>query len=178
MNNTVPAPQAYLFQAPAGVPGDVTRTDESNVEPAMLLQNGSPLVYPQAFGLAMAYGTGGIQAWQTTNVQADFAGALVREVPQLSGNLSSDASTGGGVPNPDQPTGLLVRGYMAVICQYGTPARGGLVYVNIQATGSRVVGGFEATSQAGFNVVLTTQQATWATDGVDSYGNAELRIER
>jgi hypothetical protein len=165
---------SYLFQAPNGVPGDITRTDESNVEPAQLLAIAS--VYPQSFGLAMVYGVGGIQAWGTSNVAGDFAGSLVREVPAIGG-YPSDGFTP-NIPNPMVPNGLLVRGYMSVLCQYGTPARGGIVYVNIQATGSRVVGGFEATSQPSFNVALTTQQATWASDGVDAFLNAELRIER
>ena len=166
---------SYLFQAPNGVPGDITRTDESSVEPAQLLAISS--VYPQAFGLAMVYGSGGVQAWGTGNVAADFAGSLVREVPAIEGSGGTGAFSP-TIPNPLVPNGLLVRGYMSVVCQYGTPARGGIVYVNIQATGSRVVGGFEATSQGSYNVALSTTQATWAVDGVDAFNNSELRIAR
>lgn len=166
---------AYTYNAPNGVAGDITRTDESNVEPAQLLAIAS--VYPQAFGLAMVYGVGGIQSWGTGNVAADFAGVLVREVPQIAGagDLGVFEPT---IPNPAVPNGLCVRGYVSVLCQYGTPARGGIVYVNIQATGSRIVGGFEATFQSSFNVALSTTQATWATDGMDSANNAELRVAR
>jgi hypothetical protein len=168
---------AYLKQAPTGVPGDVTRTDESNVEPAMLVAVGSsPPVYPSAFGIAMIYVAGGIQQWGTGNVQGDFAGVLIREVPSISGS-NSDSLTA-NTPWSLQAAGLLVRGYCSVVCQYGTPARGGIVYVNIQAATGRVVGGFEATYQSGYNIALTTQQATWATDGMDANNNAELRVER
>lgn len=166
---------SYLYQVPVGVPGDLTRTDESNVEPVALLAIAS--VYPQAFGLAMVYGTGGVQAWGTGNVAADFAGSLVREVPGQAA-YGDPGTFGGPIPNPLQVAGLVVRGYQCVTCQYGTPARGGIVYVNIQATGSRVVGGFEATYQAGYNVALSTTQATWASDGMDSALNAEVRFAR
>ena len=168
---------SYLFQAPNGVPGDISRTDETNVEPIMLQLAGTPPAYPQAFGLPVVEVAGGAAAWQTTNVAADFAGVLIREVPQQAA-VGDQGQFSGTIPNPVQPQGLAVRGYVNVVCQYGTPARGGIVYINIQATGSRVVGGFEATSQAGYNVALTTTQATWAVDGVDAFGNAELRIAR
>src|SRR5208282_5479050 len=167
---------SYLFQAPNGVPGDITRTDESNVEPIMLQQNGSPLAYPQSFGLANIYVAGGVGAWQTTNVAADFCGSLVREVPGIGGYTSDTFLP--NIPNPAYPTGLCVRGYISVLCQYGTPARGGVVYVNIQAVAGRVVGGFEATSEPSFNVALSATQAEWASDGVDAFQNAELRIAR
>lgn len=165
---------SYLFQAPNGVPGDITRTDESNVEPVQLLATAD--VYPQAFGMAMQYGSGGVEAWTAETAATAFAGSLVREVPAIGGYPSDGFSP--TVPNPNVPNGLCVRGYISVVCQYGTPARGGVVYVNIQATGSRVIGGFEATSEADYNVALTTTQATWASDGVDAEGNAELRIAR
>lgn len=164
---------SYLTQAPTGVPGDITRADETNVEPAMMV---SP--FTAAYGLAAVYGSGGIAAWGTGNVAVDFAGSLARAVPSISNNISSDASFGGGIPLQTQVQNLVVRGYMSVVCQYGTPTRGGAVYVNIQAATGRVVGGFEATFQSGFNVLLTATQAEWATDGFDANLNAELRIAR
>ena len=167
---------AYLFQAPTGVPGDITRTDETNVEPAMLVAVSS--VFAQAFGIPMAYVAGGISQWQGSNVAADFAGVLVREVPSISGSLSSDASLGGGVPNPLQPNGLAVRGYVSVLCTIGTPARGGVVYIRTVASGGKAIGDFEAVSDPGNNVALSATQAEWASDGKDASNNAELRIAR
>ena len=173
-NNSIPTPQAYTFQAPAGVPGDITRTDESNVEPAML--QAISAVYAQSFGIAMVYSAGGISQWGGSNVAADFAGVLVRQAPGISSN--SDALTG-NVPNPDQVQGLIVRGYVNVVCGYGTPARGGVVYVRTVANGNNgVVGTFDATSDVGNNVALSATQAEWASDGKDSSNNAELRIAR
>ena len=167
---------SYTLQAPTGVPGDITRSDESNVEPAMLIAVSS--VFVQQYGTAMVYASGGISQWGAGNVAGDFAGVLVRQAPGISGSISSDSSFGGGIPNPLQVQGLMVRGYINVACQYGTPARGGVVYVNIQATGSRILGGFEATSQSSYNVALSATQAEWASDGMDANNNAELRIAR
>lgn len=167
---------SYTFQAPNGVPGDVTRTDESNVEPIMLVQDSVPQ-YPQAFGVPLVYATGGARDWETGDAATAFAGVLIREVPSIAGP-TDQGQFSPTIPNPAVPNGICVRGYVSVLCQYGTPARGGVVYINIQATGSRVVGGFEATSEPSYNVALTSTQAEWASDGVDAFNNAELRIAR
>lgn len=169
---------SYLLQAPTGIPGDVTRVDESNVEPGMLVQNAVP-AYPQAYGIPLVAAVGGFAAWNTTNIATDFQAVLVREVPAIAGSVSSDTSFSPSVPNHDQPNGILVRGYINVICQYGTPARDGVVYIRVAATsGSRLLGGFEATSDGGNNVALTATQALWASDGMDANNNAELRVAR
>lgn len=178
-NNSVPSPQAYLFSAPAGFAGDITRADETNVEPAILVAVAS--VFAPSFGLAMVNVAGGISQWGGSNVQADFAGVLVREVPQIAGSISSDtaAPPDGGSPDPLQPQGLCVRGYLAVVCGYGTPARGAAVYVRTVAnSNNEVVGTFDATSDSSNNVILSLTQASWATDGKDANNIAELRVAR
>src|SRR6202020_3012752 len=97
-NNSTPSPQAYTFSAPAGFAGDITRQLETNVEPAMLIAISS--VFAPSFGLAMVYASGGISQWGGSNVQADFAGVLVREVPAIAGALASDSANppDGGTP--------------------------------------------------------------------------------
>ena len=170
-------PQSYLYNADNGVPGDITRTDETNVEPAMLIASGSPAVFAQAFGIPMAYATGGITQFQSTNAAADFAGVLVREVPGISGNFNQGLLD--TTPYPAVPQGLAVRGYVSVVCKYGTPARGGVVYVQITAHSGAIPGDFRADgTDSGNAVALTATQAEWATDGKDSNNNAELRIAR
>lgn len=167
-------PPAYLFQAPTGVPGDITRTDETNVEPAMLKAVSS--VFAQAFGIPMKYVAGGISQWETGDAAADFAGVLVREVPSISGNANSGFSD--TIPYPKVPQGLAVRGYVSVLCKVGTPARGGVVYIRTVAATGKAIGDFEADFDSGNNVALTTTQAEWATDGKDADNNAEIRIAR
>jgi hypothetical protein len=166
---------AYLYSAPNGVPGDITRTDESNVEPAMLIAISS--VYAQAFGIPMKYASGGISQIASGDAATVFAGVLVREVPSISGNtLQGFDDT---VPNPDAPQGLCVRGYISVKCVVGTPARGGVVYMQSVANGGVAVGAFRADgTDSGNAVALTAAQASWASDGKDADNNAEMRIAR
>ncbi len=172
---------AYLFGAPNGVPGDISRPDNCNVEPAMLVGVGDPAVYPTTFGIPVKYVTGGIQQFNGGAETPDlFAGVLIREAPSISGSTTpaSEALLDGGVPNPAQPQGLLVRGYVSVICARGTPARGGAVFIQIVANGGVPVGAFCADDDGGNAIELTAAQAEWATDGKDADDNAELRIAR
>ncbi len=165
---------AYLYQAPNGVPGDITRVDESNVEPAKLIALSGSFI--QRFGEAMRYVSGGIQQFTASLTKADFAGVLVREVPSISGSVTAGLTN--NIPNPDQINGLLVRGYVNVKCTAGTPARGGIVYVRTVAATDRPIGAFEASSDSGNSFALDAAQATWASDGVDADLNAELRVAR
>lgn len=166
---------SYLYSAPAGVPGDVTRVDETNVEPAMLIAVST--VYAQAFGIPMKYTTGGIQQFNGgAEAPADFAGVLIREVPSISGSVAQGFTD--NVPNPDAVQGLAVRGYVSVKCVSGTPARGGSVFIQTIANGGVAVGAFRTTDDGGNAIELTTQQASWASDGKDADNNAELRIAR
>lgn len=165
---------AYLYSAPAGIPGDITRTDETNVEPAMLVAVSA--VYAQAFGIPMVYATGGISQWSATKVATDFAGILVREAPGISGNLNSGLAD--TTPNPDFPQGLAVRGYVNVVCKQGTPARGGIVYVRVEADTGKFIGDLEAVTDTTKSVGLSLTQATWAVDGKDADNNTEIRIAR
>lgn len=166
---------AYLKQAPTGVAGDVTRADETNVEPAMLIA--ASTVFAQAFGIPMKYVTGGIQQFNGgAETAPDFAGILVREVPSISGNIGSSFTD--NIPNPFQPAGLAVRGYVNVVCAAGTPARGGVVYIQIIANGGVAVGSIRATSDSSNTIALTATQAEWAVDGKDAANNAEIRIAR
>lgn len=169
---------SYLKQAPSGVPGDVTRTDKSNVEPAVLVGVGtSPAVYPPAFGVPMKYVTGGIQQFNGgAETKSSFAGVLVREVPGIGGS-GSDTTLGSGVPWSSQVQGLCVQGYVSVICAVGTPVRGGIVYVQIVADGPVPVGAFRADgTDSGNAIALDEAQATWASDGVGIDGNGNTNI--
>ena len=169
---------AYLKYAPAGFPGDITRSDDSNVEPAQYIAASG--VFPAGLGLAMKYVTGGIQQWNGgAETKASFAGINVREIPGIGGAGSDTDITDGGAPYTSNPAGLLVRGYAIVNCTHGTPARGGVVYVQVVADTGAPVGSFRADGTDGSNAVaLDAVQAEWASDGVDANGMAEIRIAR
>lgn len=170
----IPVSQAYLYNAPAGVPGDITRVDESNVEPAMLVPQNS--TYAQAFGIPLKYDSGGVSQFEAGDTAAMFAGVLVREVPQISGSNAQGLDD--TVPNPDQPNGMCVRGYISVKCTVGTPARGGIVYIRVEADTGKAIGDFEASSDTTKSVALSLTQGSWASDGKDANNNAELRVAR
>lgn len=164
---------SYLYQAPAGVPGDVTRVDETNVEPAMLVAASS--VFAQAFGIPMKYVSGGIQQFNGgAETDADFAGVLIREVPSISGSVTSGLTD--NIPNSEAVQGLAVRGYVSVLCARGTPVRGTKVFVQIVANGGVGVGSFCATDDGSNAIELSN--VTWACDGKDADNNAEIRIAR
>lgn len=165
---------AYLKQAPIGVPGDITRTDETNVEPVMLV----PLsgAYPTDFGVPLRMVSGGAQQFTVSLTAADFVGILVREVPSMSGDAASDSLFGPTTPFAKQVQGMGVRGYFCVACTAGTPVRGGVVYVRTVAATGRPIGAFEAAADSGNSFALSTDQATWASDGKDANNYAEIRL--
>lgn len=159
---------AYLYAAPAGVEGDITRVDESDVEPVML---GSPNA--QKYGIPVKMnGSGQAIPFAGGETAASFAGVLVREVPGISGSLSQGFTD--NVPYASVPQGLCPRGYINVKCTIGTPVRFGSVYARIVTSGGNVIGDFEAVSDPGNNILLTN--ASWASNGKDADNNAELRI--
>lgn len=168
---------SYLKQAPAGVRGDVTRAGVSKVEPIMLVAVGGT-TFPSKFGVPLKYVAGGAQQWNGgAETKASFAGVLIREVPSIAASSASD-TVDDAAPNGDYPQGMLTDGYCTVKCFAGTPARGGVVYVQIVASAGAVVGDFRADGTDGGNAVaLDFQQASWATDGLDTNGIAELRVQ-
>ena len=165
---------AFVYTAPAGFPGSITRPDETNTEPAMLVAASGP-VFAQAFGIPMKYVAGGIQQFNGgSETPADFAGILVRSVPSIAG--SNAAGLNDAIPNPDSVQDLMVRGYCSVIVAGGTPARGGTVYVQIAANGGRTVGSFYTTDDGANAIAL--DNVIWASDGKDADNITEIRVAR
>ena len=168
---------SYLYQAPSGVPGDVTRKDESNIEPAMLV---SP--YPANYGTAMKFAVGangtGVTPMVAADVATSFCGVLTRSAPSISGS-SVNENISVNLPNSSEVQGLCTRGYVSVFCNAGTPVRGQPVYIVQTASTGHPAGSFETTSNGGNNIPLTGTEVgnvTWAADGIDSFQNAEIRI--
>jgi hypothetical protein len=159
---------AYLKQAPVGVPGDISRTDNARVEPAMLVALSS--VFAAAYGIAMKYVAGGIQQFASGDSAAQFAGFLARGVPSIG---TSDTTFAGG-PLSTQVQNLLVEGYMSVVCKTATPVRGQPVYICINVTGGNAIGDLCTTADSGNNIALPG--VSWASDGKDASNNAEIRI--
>lgn len=164
---------SYLKQAPVGFEGSVSRPDYTQVEPAMLVAVSS--VYAPKYGLPMVLVNGGMSQWGAGNVAADFAGVLVRSVPQIGGLAADDTALDGATPWPSQVQNLLKKGYCTVKCGAGTPARGGPVYVAVDTNGGATIGDFQATANGAHNVALTG--VVWAADGKDANNIAEIRVD-
>lgn len=165
---------SYLYQAPSGVPGDITRVDDSLVEPAMLI---TP--FPANFGVAMKYVAGGITPFAAADTASLFCGILARAVPGISQSSVNEA-VNVFQPNQSEPNGLCVRGYVSVLVNAGTPVRGQLVGIVQTASGGHPAGAFEVAT-TGNNIPLSgtvVGNVTWASDGVDSFGNGEVRISQ
>lgn len=160
---------AYLLQAPQGVVGDVTRPDESNVEPVYL--GATPPIYGAPYKFD---GSGNAIAIAASDTAAVFQGILARQAPAIAGNNSNSFSP--QTPNPVQLQGGLVRGYISVICAIGTPVRGSAVYMRVVAASGKFVGDLEATADGSNNVALANCE--WAINGLDSNKVTEVRIQR
>lgn len=170
-------PQAYKFQAPTGVPGDIVTPGKCSVEPVKFAE----AYIPAAFGVAVAFVSGEPRKIPSGSAATVFQGVLVREIPQIGGSVASDQTFDSGVPWFEQVLGLLVNGQVAVKCVAGTPARGGVVYMQVTANGGVDPGYFRADGTDGGNAVaLTATQAQWETDGVgpDGQGNTNIAILR
>lgn len=169
---------SYEYNAPTGVPGDITRADNTIVEPTMLV---SP--FPANYGLPMKYATGaggtGVTPFVAADVATSLAGFLSRAVPGISGNNTNE-QVDTFQPNPNEPQGLVVTGYLNVLVNGGgAPVRGQPVYVVQTASSGHPAGAIEVGSNGGNNIPLSATpigNVTWAADGADSFGNAEIRI--
>ncbi len=126
-----------------------------------------PFGFPVSMG---AYGTA--QKWTGTSTKAKFLGVAVREVKSSLDYINQNE----GVYRPGEAMPVMKRGCVNVICQAGTPAPGGTVYIRTEAVDSKpnaVVGGFEAVEDTGKNVALENVQWKGAAD---ANGVAEMRI--
>ena len=101
---------------------------------------------------------------------------MVVDTVSLAGVSYDYMNQNQGTYRPGDAVPVMKRGCVNVICQAGTPAPGGKVYVRIKANAAKpnaVVGGFEAASDEGNTVELTNAQWKGAAD---ANGVAELRI--
>lgn len=125
------------------------------------------------FGLGVVYGDGNDVTLPGDSAAAtDFLGVAVREVKSATNYL--DQSVGTYVQGDAVP--VMKRGCVNVICQKGTPAPNGDVYLRVKANDSypnAVVGGFEAEADSTNTVALAN--CKWK-GGADANNVAEIRI--
>ena len=126
-----------------------------------------------AFGAGVVYGTGGaVRTAATGDTAAAFVGVAVREVKSALNYRNQNV--GSYVQYDAVP--VIKRGCVNGICENGTPALDGDVYLRITANASlpnAFVGGFEAAADGNNSVKLTNVKWKGAADG---NGGAEIRI--
>ena len=132
-----------------------------------------PAAGPIAFGQGVVYGeNGSVAVPGESATAAQFVGVACREVKSATSYL--DQNVGSYVQFDAVP--VIKRGCVNVICQNGTPALDGAVYLRVKENASKpdaVVGGFEAAADGTNTVALTNVKWKGAAD---ANGVAEIRI--
>lgn len=132
-----------------------------------------PATGPIAFGQGVVYGeNGSVAVPGESATAAQFVGVACREVKSATSYL--DQNVGSYVQFDAVP--VIKRGCVNVICQNGTPALDGAVYLRVKANASKpdaVVGGFEAAADGTNTVALANVKWKGAAD---ANGVAEIRI--
>ena len=133
---------------------------------------------PLPFGIALMYdANGAVVLMQGSGVTADrFAGVAGREM--RSALSYTDQNT--GAYTTGDAGSVFQRGSINVLCQKGTPKRGGAVYVRIIKNTSlpnAVVGGFEAEADSTSANTVKLTGCQWG-GSADANGVAELVILR
>lgn len=125
------------------------------------------------FGMPLMYDSESkVVAFGASGTAADFVGIASREFKSATSYLSQSA----GEYRPDEAVSVFKRGCINVLCNVGAPKLGGKVYIRTAANETLptgVIGGFEASEDAGKTVELTNCQ--WRGEK-DANGIAEIRI--
>jgi hypothetical protein len=132
---------AFLYRMPAGIPGAISRSQ--NVDVASFPAN--PAAAFAAYGLL-----GKLLSGKFVPITAgDTAGYGILTRPFPIGGVNASDALGVSVPPNVGMLSPLRRGHMTVLLNAGSAVAGGPVYVrNGNPSGAKVIGGFEATTEA------------------------------
>lgn len=162
---------SYLYRMPAGIPGEPNRAQQFTIEPGSVTPFGTAGA-PAAYGVPMVIDatSGNIGNYRTLKSgDTKVDGLLVRPYP----TQSSQDPLGTSTPPASGQIDIMKRGYMTVLLSgSGAAAKGAPVYVwTAAASGTHIVGGFEATdpSTSGFAVT-----GAYFMGPADANGNVEI----
>lgn len=162
-------PMAFGFRMGTGQPGTVNRSHPSSVEPAQMDLDSPVLGYGLAVVASAANPNTIRQIAAGDGALTKIYGVSVRPYPVQQATGGYNAPFGSVAPPTQQPLDVLTSGYILVPV-YGTPAKGGAVYVWIAATTGdgipgtdHIQGGFEAQADGGNTIALA-----------DTIGNVEF----
>ena len=158
-------PQTIGLNMSHGFAGSYARQPDMIVNTAPL--GGTEIIH---FGTPLVRGeNGAVIPMGAGNTGNQFIGVAGREVKSPMEFFSQNV----GQYAPEEPVSVFQRGCINVKCQKGAPSIDGTVYVRVTASGSYVVGGFEAEADGANTVALVNAQ--W-NGPADNNGVAELRI--
>lgn len=176
---TVDSP-AILYRMAANAPGDITRMDASDTEPAMMDSTNPVLLY----GLAGVYdrtATNGFRSVTSTDTTID--GFLVRPYPAQAnapGTFGAGQGFGTAAPPANGTVDVLKRGYMAVqvngtlsVAQALTKGSPIFIWAAASVTG-HVQGGVESVASSGNTLALPTNGNFYFNGPADATGIAEI----
>ena len=157
---------AYILRMPAGIPGDISRKENSKVEPQVMDAD-----YPVTlYGVPIKMVSGKMRPFTTGDDAVVPYGFSVRPYP-IQGASSEALSI--ATPPTNQPVDVMRSGWMTIKNNAGTPANGGAVYVRVVASGetAQPLGGVEAAADGGDCVAIT---GCIFTGEQDADGNVEI----
>lgn len=168
---------AFQFRMGAGFPGDVNRTHPVSISPYKIDATNPPTLFGQAVVFNTAANS--VRAvLDTDDAITQIAGVVYRPYPTQDPGLSAAfgvTGLGTGTPATNQPVDVVTLGFVMVTV-VGTPTLGGAVFLwTAPASGSHVVGGFEAQASAGNTAALDTSKYRF-NGPPDANGNVELVI--
>jgi hypothetical protein len=158
-----------LYNAPAGVVGTVTRSQDSVVESSLLGEAFAAFGVPVKFDAS----TGKAMKIAASDAASVVKGILVRNAPSISGSTAEGFSD--NVPNQESLQGILRFGFISVLCPVGTPVKGAAVYVRITADTGKFVGDIETAADSGKCVAIPGWE--FAVSGKDANNITELYIK-
>lgn len=169
---------AFLYRMPAGIPGNVNRGFACDIEPVALTPYGVT-GRPTGYGVPLVIdntsgNVGNLRTVAAADAVGTVYGLLVRPFPTTGANANDPLGT--GTIAPQQNSGdVLRRGYMTVLLSGASAAvKGAPVYIwTAAATGTHIVGGFEATDPSSNGIKLT---GVFMGPG-DANGNVEIQVD-
>lgn len=153
---------AYITRMPAGIPGNISRTDSLTVQQEMLDTSNLP-----AFGGFVKLVSGRIQAIASGDAATVIYGLLVRSFPTQSPTNAFGAAS----PIAGDLVDVMRRGYMQVALAAGTAAKGAQVFVRVTAGSGRAVGAIETVADSGNCVAVAN---CFFMGPADASGNVEI----
>jgi len=168
---------SFTFRMGAGVAGDVNRGHPASIQPCLMDPSNPVTSYGQAV-VASAAGAGVRPIGVGDGAITEIWGVVCRPYPiqqPTTANQYGAVPYGDGVVPTQQPVDVLRGGYIMVSVgtQYGSPVKGGPVFIYVAASGGgHILGQFEGAT--GANVITLDATDYYWNGPPDSNGIAEL----